>query len=744
MDSYRPIRKRGSLEPNLPVPQVRHPDALAHKLNPVVIHETGLLQGYARLLNRNRLNIIWFALGGAALALLATVPRAPVYRTYTSLDIQSLNENFMNLRAVDPSGASGTYSAESNLQTSMKLIQSDELMTRVIRSMEANSNVNIPKRDLLSIWTAKLGFWKVAVKSRSELIAETSKSIKVKPVGLTRLIEVECESTDPNVASEFCNTLAKDYVDQDYETRADTAQQTNTWLTKQLADVRKTLEEKETRLLNYARDNKILFNQETDSVNQEKLKQDQMELSRAQADRITKQSANELANSSNPDSLPPVLDSGPLKGYQEKLTDLLRQKADATAALTPNHPKVIHLQAQIDALQASIDKERGNVLGRIRNEYAAAQSRESLLKNGYQQQEQLVASEVAKEGQFNLLRHEVDSERQIYDGLMQHVREAGLLSMMRNSPVRIVDKAKVPGVPFAPSRATSGAVGLLLGSMFGVGLIFWRERTAPKLRAPGDSRGWGSTRELGVIPSSRVDSHLPSRTGLELVTLQNHRSLLAESYRATMNSMMFGSPGGKSASVFVISSPGAGEGKTSLTCNLGIAIMETRKRVILIDGDLRRPRLHDVFQVSNDFGISDILADDMDVQDMPVHLIAQPSNIPGLSVVACGSKGSSNISTLLHAKSLERLLDRLRVECDVILIDTPPLMHMSDARVIGRHSDGMILVFRSGVTTTESAKTVQEILHQDGVRVLGTVLNDFNPSSEGFYSYYKSYYAYRS
>ena len=647
MENYKPIRRREDLALNREMEASFGRSAPAYALPAQTQNATmqsGLLQSYVQVLTRSRTAILLFAAAGIVAGLLFTLGKAPLYRARTSLDVQSLNENFMNMRAVDPSGASGNYSAESNLQTHMRLIESEMMLARVVHRLEAESNTGVPKRDLLSQMAVKLGIERQPTDPRDLLIERTAKSVKAKPIGLTRLIEVTCESQDPAIAADFCNTLAKEYVDQDYEIRADTAQQTNTWLTRQVADVRADLERKESRLLAYARDNKILFNQETDSVNQEKLKQDQMELSRAQADRITKQSNNDLLSSANADSLPPVLDSGPLKGYQEKLTELMRQKADLSQNLTPNHPKVLHIQAQIDELQSSISKEKSNILGRIHNEYTAARNREHLLKDGYSAQESIVASEIAKEGQFNQLKHDVDSERTIYDSLMQHVREAGLLSMIRTSPVRVVDKSETPRIPFAPNRPASAAMGLLFGCLCGIGFVFWNDRTTPKLRAPGDVRSAFNVRELGVIPSSRIERKALAGSGLELVTSQRSQSLLAESYRATMNSILFGVPRVKGASVIVVSSPNVGEGKTSLACNLGIALAETKRRVILIDGDLRRPRLHDVFQLSNEFGISNILSGEDDLQTMPLDALVQPTGVPGLSIVASGSSRGKNIS----------------------------------------------------------------------------------------------------
>jgi capsular exopolysaccharide synthesis family protein len=689
---------------------------------------------------REKTKLVVFAMVGAVVGILLTVPRQPVYQARTSLDIQSLNENFLNMRAVDPSGAAGTYSAESNLQTHIRLLQSDELIRRVVTKLKSAPEKRLPRRDLMSAVLGKLGR-EVPSADRAELIETAAQHIKVKPIGFTRLIQIDCQSTDPGIAAEFCNTLSHEYASQDFEIRADVAQNTKEWLTRQLADVRTDLERKEARVLNYAKDNRILFNQETDTVNQEKLKQTQLELSKATADRVAKQSAAEMLRSANPDTLPSVLDSGPLKLYEERLNDLLRQRAELTSSLTAGHPKVAKVQAQIDQMVSSIKTEKANILDRVRNEYASAAAREDILARSYKQQEAVVAAEVAKQAQYKLLRQEAESERVIYESLLQRVREAGLVSLMRASPVRVVDPAAVPRSPISPQRASLAGVGGIIGFLFGIGLVFWQERSSPRMQAPGELQSKFNARELGVIPSSSVDRLGSSQNGLELVTYSNSRSLLAESYRATMNSLLFNYFARARAGVIVVSSPGVAEGKTSLSCNLGIALAETRRRVLLIDADMRRPRLHHIFDLPNDRGLSDLLSDEVDMDQLPVDLLAVPTSVPNLSVIPSGAKRGSNIAALLHGDGLERLLKRLRREFDVIVVDTPPLMHVSDARIIGWQADGMILVFRSNVTTLEAAKSVQKRLDQDGIRVIGTVLNDYHPMYGSEYRKYKTYYA---
>lgn len=268
-----------------------------------------------------------------------------------------------------------------------------------------------------------------------------------------------------------------------------------------------------------------------------------------------------------------------------------------------------------------------------------------------------------------------------------------------------------------------------------------RERLRRKLRAPGDSRGYLHVRELGVIPVSRVDTQLGSRPrSLELVTWQKQHSLLAESFRATMNSLLDFRGADAGAQALVISSPNSRDGKTTIVCNLGVAFAETGRRVVIVDGDMRRPRLHRIFDQKNDHGLNNLLESDIPLETCDPQLLAQATSIPGLSVLTSGSSTQS-ISSLLHSRRLAILMERLRKEFDMILVDTPPMMHLADARVMARVADGVVLVLHSGVHADE-AEHCSRVLQEVGTPVLGIILNHFNPiRGEAGFGYYRAYHS---
>jgi capsular exopolysaccharide synthesis family protein len=220
-----------------------------------------------------------------------------------------------------------------------------------------------------------------------------------------------------------------------------------------------------------------------------------------------------------------------------------------------------------------------------------------------------------------------------------------------------------------------------------------------------------------------------------------HLALVAEAYRNTTYSVLLAGEGFDRARTFVITSPGIGEGKTTVTCNLGLALAQANRRVLLIDGDLRKPRLHKAMDVSNEIGLRNLLRGDMEAESAATEWFCQSTQIPGLSVLTSGT-GVEEPSRLLHSVRFRSLLDRLTTEFDFVLIDSPPMMHMADARILAGISDGVILVFRARSTDIETAAAARDLFLDDNVRVIGTILNDFDPTKEGKARYYNSYYDY--
>lgn len=729
----------------------------------------GPLVEYWRILRRRKGTLILIAFLGGLAGLLYTLPQTPVYQARTSLEIQTLNQDFLNIRQVSQVSEPNTWDTLTDIQTQIRILQSDSLVERVI------AKLNLNKPSDLKLATDRISAWRRALKlpepeakgapsAWESLLKSASGGVRVRALGQTRLVELSCDSTDAKLAATFANALANEFIEQNVEARWKMTQRTGEWLTKQIDELRIKLERSEDALQAYARQSGLMFTSEKTNVSEEKLRQLQEELSKAQADRISRQSRYEMARGSAPETLADILNDVALREYQTRLTDLRRQHAELSATYKPEYSKVKRVQAQIVTIEAALKRERNAILERIRNDFQEALGREKMLAAVYASQARLVTEQAEKSIQYGILKREVDSTRQLYDAMLQRLKEASIAAAMRASNIRVVDAAREPLGPYKPNGTMNSALGLMAGLFLGVALVVMRERADRSIQEPGDSSFYLNLPELGVIPHAGAARHRlyylrrkqiaepapapAAETGLvaksdvrdqvELASWQHKPSLVAESFRAILTSIMFSGENGNRPRVLVVTSGSPKEGKTTVASNLAIALAEVHQRVLLIDGDMRRPRLHEIFDAGNERGLSDILKENVARAESGLAGAIQETKLPNLFLLASGPV-SSAAATLLFSRQMPGLLKDLLRQFDSILIDTPPMLQMPDARVLGRLADAVLLVVRAGVTTRDAAMAARQRFEEDGTPLLGTILNDWDPkaSGGGYYGYYK-------
>ena len=703
-----------------------------------------------QILFRHRKTLLAFVVAGLVAAILISLIQTPIYRVRTSLEIQGTS--FLDPKGTNDTG--GNYaSPESYVETQVKLLQSESLLEHVIDKLKLQNEQ--PKSGLRAFT------WRIhrmlqfsdpsGLPEREKLMREIERNLTVRTSGSSRLLEVTYESPDPKGAADFANTLVSQFIELSQEERWKAAQGTAEWLTSHLDKMKAQLEQSETQMQEYARTSGLSFTSEKENLAESRLKELQDDLSKAQADRIGSQAKLEGAKNNPADTLPEVLDDTTMREYRQRLTDLQRQYAELGATLTPEHYKVQRVQAQIDELKSAMQRERGNVVRRIGNEYSASLRRETLLSRARDVQAKIVADQSEKAIHYDTLKRDVDSNRHLYEVMLQRVKEASLASAMRDSNVLVVDRARPPLLPYRPSLPMNSAIGLCSGVLFGFGFVLLRERVNHRISVPGDAQVFLDLPELGVIPlddsvlprqiSSGLNPRRPAPSlptwksnGPELATWKRKPSMVAECARTTLTSILLPIENGEGPQVIVITSPCPGDGKTTVACNLSIAVAEIGRKVLLIEGDLRRPRLNSVFGVGNNWGLSDVLRGDGQLENVSVSHLVRETEVSGLYLLPGGSCGVTP-SNLFYSPRMATLLKRLRGEFDMILIDAPPMIHLADARVLGHLSDGVVLVIRAGQTTTESALSACQRFAEDGTRVLGTILNSWDPKSTGVYGY---------
>jgi capsular exopolysaccharide synthesis family protein len=716
----------------------------------------GLLE-YWRILRRHRAAIVLSVVGGLALGIAVGIPLKPVFRARTSLEILNLNQDFMNMKQANPVNTNDNSLDVSEEQTQAKLLESSALMMRVMNHLDPNYEKDLAKsRMATSGWRSWLHL-KAPVEEtdREKLLDKLSTSLRIRPTAHTRVLEVTADSTDPKLTVDFVNTLVEEFVGQNMEARLNNTARTSEWLQREIGDAKAKLRQAEDDLQHYAGQSGLIFADENTIIATERLRQLQLQLSTASADRIAKEAHYELAKSSPPDSLGDVLNDNGIRETAARISELRRQIASLGAVFNPGYSKLQQAQAELAVLDTTFQHERADILKHVEDDYEEAAGREKMLAAAYDSQTGVVTGQGEKLIQYNILKREAESSRLLYDTMLQQTKQASIATAMRASNVRVVDAALLSDLPVFPDFRINGGLGMFVGLMFGIAFATVRERSDRTLRQPGDLKQWADLAELGTIPAASVarvydGGTIQSRwsrrrnavSDFALTTSIQQAGIAAEAFRSTLTSILFVGDNGTCPQVLVFTSPSPGDGKTSVVSNIAIAAAEIRRNVLLIDADLRRPRLHDIYKVPNDRGLSDMLREEMSDENLASFI--HETGVPGLHVLPAGPPTRA-AAHLLYSPNFEAMVERLRTGYDMILIDAPPVLQLTDARVAGRQADGVVLVGRAGRTTRDALTATRDRFQEDRIRVLGAVLNDWNPGKSlgGYYGYNGGLKAYR-
>jgi capsular exopolysaccharide synthesis family protein len=698
---------------------------------------------YLHLLWRAKGLILLCGITCALVALGLSLLEEPLYRSTASLEIEDQNDNLFNTADVSPVARGSA--TDSYLQTQIEVLSSRSLLARVAKKMRLDERMAKPAAPGQF---AEVRKWLRLEPERQatpleRAVGMLSNNLEVvAPRNGSRIVRVEYEDSSPQFAAEVANTVAHEFIEQSMDLRLRSTQHTGDWLSRQVDDMRRRLQESEATMQAYGQAAGLLFLDDKDNVADARLKQLQEELSRAQGERMSRQARYEMVTRTPGESLADVLENSPLQQYQVKLTDARQQLAQVSALLTPNHYKVRQAEAQVAELETALLSERRRFVERVSNEYKSSLRREQLLATAYTGQARLVSAQEAKASRYNILKREVETNRQLYDSMLQKVKGIHLVSAMRTSNIAVFDPAEPPASPFQPKPILNASAGLLSGLFLGAIFGLFRDRWTGKIKEPEDVVTILGVPGLGVIPPGEKKAfpkHSPlslaaveAGTQMELASLHSPESVVADSFRSTLASILFATSTKARARVFSLTSPAPREGKTAAVTNLGIALARIGQRVLLIDGDMRKPRLHTIFGLPNDNGLSDILALTNEITDLAGF--AKATSREGLHVITSGA-ATSESTDLLHSARLAELIAAARKKYDAVVIDSPPLLQLVDARLLSWHTDGVVLVCRSGATDRQSAQAAVRLLQSDGTHVLGVILNDCAPAAPGAYYY---------
>jgi len=687
--------------------------------------------------------------GTLALAAAASFMMTPMYEAAARISVGRQNPNVLGFKDAGGNVIADEEGENMELDAQVQILESDSLVLEDLNKL----GLARPQEPSGDIFAGEVPIQKLS-KRDAKLLHAFQSDLDVSRVGHTPIIQIKFQGPDPVVAAKFVNGLVSAYLDHNVRAKYEYTTHVSAFLSQQLEELRSKFQRSQEELVDYEKRKGILGLDEKQNIVTEKLDELDRALTAAQADRIQKQVLHERTVSTNPELVPEVGDNPNVKHLKEQQEDLKNQYAQATSDLGSSHPRVIQLSDQLAQVQTSLREEIRKIAERDRNSYLIARAREKLLRSALEEQKKEANRMHEDAIQYRILRHDMESNQQLYEGLLQRLKEASVSAGLNSSRVSVVDSARVPQSPAKPNIPLNLALGLLLGCFAGSTVAFMFDRFDNKIRTPDEVEGLVALPSLTtIIPTiprltpPLIETHAkaaaaglakhwkPSKANVaELIAYLEPNSNYAECYRALRTSLLSASP--DNARVIVITSPLSKDGKSTTSLNLAVVLAQMRKRVLLIDADLRAPSIHNLLDLPGDRGLSTILNSGFK-GDVAEHVFN--SRVPGIFVLPAGP--TPDLPTeLLGSDAMKRLVALFRTNFDYVVIDTAPVLAATDPMIIAADADAVLLTVRSGQTTKDAILRAHDLLRNIGAKVTGIVVNAVDIHSPGlanyrFYSY---------
>lgn len=693
--------------------------------------EINLLE-YWRILRERQWWVVGTAFVVVFLTLVFTLLATPVYRAGSTLQIERDTMKIVEFEGLQPTESPMD---RDFYQTQYELLKSRSLARRVIQDLRLTANPQFEK-DMAKVDEAladKADGKAVAATTRQQareaaLVETMQELLTIEPVRNSRLVRVNFDSPDPQLAARVANAYADGFIASNLERRFDASSYAKKYLEERLAQLKGRLEDSEKELVAFSETERIVsVGDDKPSLDAQNLSDLNGALALAQGSRIKAEAMWRQASAGNGMGLPQVVANQLIQKLREQRSTLTAEYENKLGTYKADYPNMVQLRSQITETDRQINTEVGNIRDAIRAEYEAALEQETLLRDRINGLKADVLDLQSRSIQYNILRREAETNRQLYDALLQRYKEIGVAGGVGANNVSVIDRAITPERAHSPRKLLNLAVGMLLGGFLGVLLAFLMHHLDNTVHDPKALESVTGLPVLGAIP--RLEQGVtPAQAALDL------RSPFAEAYRSVRTALQFATPHGLPRSLLITSASPA-EGKSTTAFELARNISQLGKRVVLVDADLRNPSVHKVTGLSSAMGLSNLLAGARELKEV---LQLMPGDT--LSVITSGPL-PPNPPELLAADALPKLLTQLREQFDMVVIDGPPVLGLADAPLLSNQADATMVVAAAESTRNDALRIALQRLKAARGRVLGAVLTRFDLKRKGE-GYGYTYYAY--
>ena len=710
------------------------------------------LRDYLAIVLKRRWVVIAVFLILVATVAISSLRMEPIFQATTQILIDRENPNVVNIQEVLAVNATG----QDYYQTQYEILRSKSLALKVIEALKLKESPEFaPKKQrfsLRTLWASLLNWLKEVTSSAKEpkeetfnpdkgynrLIAAFLARLKVEPIRNSRLVNVSFEGKDPNLIAQITNSHARLYIKSNQERRFSASQEAVAWLNLRIEEVKEKLRESEIALQDYRRESNLVsidFEERYNIIIQ-KLSDLNAALTKAKTERIGKENlVLELERLSKKpeliESMPAVVSNYLIQQLKIQYVNLTGKHYDLSQKYGLEHPSMVRLSSQIKGTEEKISQEVEKIARSIEIEYHVARAKERSLLDALEDQKTEALRLNEKKIKYNILKREVETNRSLYESLLKRVKETGVTEGLKATNVMVVDPARVPDKPVKPRITLNILLAIISGLTLGLGLAFFFEYLDNTVKSPEEVERYLSIPLLGVVGRFKKGAKKPG--GGELPALSEPKSNVSEGFRSIRTNLLFTSAETEKRAL-LITSTAILEGKTVVTTNLAVAFTQMGKKVLLVDSDMRKPALHRLFNLERSPGLSEVLVG----KESPSSVINE-TEISGLKVITCGTI-PPNPAELLGSKNMKVLIEKAKVVFDTIILDSPPVMSVTDPVELATLVEGVVLVIKTASTPRPAIQMAIQQLSDVGANVLGCVLNDVDFKREGYYSSYQYYY----